>query len=58
MKMHGAGELEGKRSGAAGVNDVPGARQSRGVTEPQREKARLEYNNPSSEKAWQTFLTS
>ena len=29
-----AGELEGQRSGAAGVNDVPGARQSRGVTEP------------------------
>jgi hypothetical protein len=33
------------------VNDVPVARQSRGVTEPQREKTRLECNNPSSEKA-------
>jgi hypothetical protein len=32
------------------VNDVPVARQSRGVTEPQREKTHLEYNNPSSEK--------
>ena len=33
-----AGELEGERSGGAVVNDMPGACQSRGVTEPQREK--------------------
>ncbi len=33
-----AGELEGQRSGTAGVNDVPVAHQSRGVTEPQRER--------------------
>jgi hypothetical protein len=33
------------------VNDVPVARQSRAVTEPQREKTRLEYNNQPPEKA-------
>ena len=32
-----AGELEGQRSGAAVVNDMPVACQSRGVTEPQRD---------------------
>jgi hypothetical protein len=32
------------------VNGVPGARQSRSVTEPQREKARLEWNPPRAEK--------
>ena len=37
-----AGEVEGQRSGGAVVNDMPGACQSRAVTEPQREKAPLE----------------
>jgi hypothetical protein len=32
------------------VNDAPGARQSRDVTEPQREKALLEFNNPPQQK--------
>ena len=32
------GEHEGQRSGGAVVNDMPGACQSRGVTELQREK--------------------
>ena len=45
-----AGELEGQRSDAAGVNDTPGACQSRSVTEPQRDQARLEFNQPPSEK--------
>ena len=38
-----AGEHEGKRSVAAVVNDMPVACQSRSVTEPQREKARLVF---------------
>ena len=33
-----AGGFEGQRSGGAGVNDMPGACQSRAVAEPQREK--------------------
>ena len=43
-----ARELEGERSGGAVVNDMPVACQSRAVTEPQREKARLKYNKPPS----------
>ena len=43
-KCTAGGELEGERSGGAGVNDMPGACQSRAVTEPQREKAHLKLD--------------
>ena len=50
-----AGELEGQRSGAAVVNDMPVACQSRGVTEPQRERP---ASNPIARRSTRLVYTS